>query len=224
MKPESISLNIPHANQDYGTLNYTFDDYMEDADEIYGAESGSQPTATLDPQDFINGYRNLSKQAYLSASIALSGSSWGGSIVDDGNGNLILSSSIQNNLIMERTVVGNAIYPHGLLILTNPYVADYYANYFSGSVTWKASHPIYTYSYHCSIGESEFNFTQHPSAIKNGGFGLIADNVSGSEFQPYFTTVGLYNDTNELIAVAKMAQPIPVSDNTEMTVVVKLDM
>lgn len=224
IKPESVVLRTPEsANDDYGQPLFTFDDYMENVMEHYGAEEDSEPTATIDPQDFINGYRNLSKQAYLSASLAIT-DPWQDTIVDDGNGNLILSSSVQNNLIMERTVVGNVIYPHGLLILTNPYVVDYYANYFSGSVEWKASHPIYTYSYHCSIGESEFNFTQHPSAIKNGSTGSIADNISGSEFQPYFTTVGLYNDTNELIAVAKMAQPVPVSDNTEMTVVVKLDM
>jgi len=35
--------------------------------------------------------------------------------------------------------------------------------------------------------------------------------------------VGLYNDANELIAVAKMAKPIPKSANTEMTIVIKID-
>ena len=47
--------------------------------------------------------------------------------------------------------------------------------------------------------------------------------MTGSYFQPYFSTVGLYNEASELIAVAKMAQPVPVSDDTEMTVKIKLD-
>ena len=224
IKPGSVKLNTGVSGDiaSYASASYTFEDYFEDEEEVYGGASGSVPTTTIDPQDFINGYRNLDKESYLSASLNIP-STWQDDIIDDGNGNLILSGSVVDGKIMERTVVGNVIYPHGLLILTNPYVANYYAYYFSGSLEWKASHPIYTYSYHCSIGESEFNFTQHPTAIKNGTTGSLADNITGSEFQPYFTTVGLYNDTNELIAVAKMAQPVPVSDNTEMTVVVKLD-
>ena len=53
--------------------------------------------------------------------------------------------------------------------------------------------------------------------------GILKGNVTGSAFQPYITTVGLYNDANELIAVGKMGQPIPKSANTEMTIVVKID-
>ena len=53
--------------------------------------------------------------------------------------------------------------------------------------------------------------------------GILKDNVTGSAFQPYITTVGLYNDANELIAVGKMGQPVPKSANTEMTIVVKID-
>ena len=49
------------------------------------------------------------------------------------------------------------------------------------------------------------------------------DNITGSAFQPYITTVGLYNDANELIAVGKMAQPVPKPANTEMTIIVKID-
>ena len=102
IKPESVVLRTPEStNDDYGQINFTFDDYMENVMEHYGAEEDSEPTATLDPQDFINGYRNLSKQAYLSASLAIT-DPWQDTIVDDGNGNLILSSSVQNNLIMEK--------------------------------------------------------------------------------------------------------------------------
>jgi len=53
--------------------------------------------------------------------------------------------------------------------------------------------------------------------------GILKNNVTGSAFQPYITTVGLYNDANELIAVGKMGQPVPKSANTEMTIVVKID-
>ena len=47
--------------------------------------------------------------------------------------------------------------------------------------------------------------------------------ATGSYFQPYATTVGLYNDSNQLIGVGKLGQPIPKSRFTDMTFVVKFD-
>jgi hypothetical protein len=67
------------------------------------------------------------------------------------------------------------------------------------------------------------NFTYNPSAI-TGSDNTIRDNITGSSFRPYVTTVGLYNDANELIAVAKTNRPIPKSENVDMTFVVKLDL
>ena len=40
---------------------------------------------------------------------------------------------------------------------------------------------------------------------------------------PYVTTVGLYNESNDLLVVAKMSQPIPVSQFTDTTIVVNFD-
>jgi len=51
----------------------------------------------------------------------------------------------------------------------------------------------------------------------------VYDFATGSYFQPYVTTIGLYNDANELVAVGKLAQPVPKSRYTDMTFVVKFD-
>jgi ELWxxDGT repeat protein len=55
------------------------------------------------------------------------------------------------------------------------------------------------------------------------GRGYVYDFATGSYFQPYVTTIGLYNDANELVAVGKLAQPVPKSRYTDMTFVVKFD-
>ena len=65
-------------------------------------------------------------------------------------------------------------------------------------ISWKASHPIYTYNIRCKVKDYEMNFTQNPSSIKSSD-GILKDNVTGSSFNPYVTTVGLYNDSNELL-------------------------
>jgi len=58
-------------------------------------------------------------------------------------------------------------------------------------------------------------------------FGILKDfatgSISGSDFSPYVSTIGLYNDAQELLAVAKMAVPTPISPNTDMTFLVKFD-
>ena len=50
----------------------------------------------------------------------------------------------------------------------------------------------------------------------------VKSNITGSYFRPYVTTVGLYNEANELLAVAKTNRPIPKSQNVDMTFVVKI--
>lgn len=144
-------------------------------------------------------------------------------IVDDGEGRLYFKYSIP------KVYVGNVIYTHGQIIITDVIVAKYYNTYLNAILKWKSNLPIYTHNYHCKIKASEFNFTYNKTGLqkvvdKNAGDGKIANLISGSYFNPYITTVGLYNDSNELIAVGKMGSPTPKSSETDMSVLVKLDM
>lgn len=138
-------------------------------------------------------------------------------IVDDGEGNLkLIQSEVHTN-------IGNIIYPHGIVVLTNLDVARYFsARPELGILTWKSNQPIYTYNYHAKISDFEFNHTLNKTAL-TGSDNRLRDNVSGSSFQPYITTVGLYNDANELIAVGKLSQPLQKPADTELTIQVKLD-
>jgi hypothetical protein len=51
----------------------------------------------------------------------------------------------------------------------------------------------------------------------------LVDFATASYFNPYVTTVGLYNDSNQLLAIAKLAQPLPLSSKTDTTILIKLD-
>lgn len=159
-------------------------------------------------------------------------SSEGGTrLVDDGEGNIIISGSSPTKY------VGDVIYSHGIVVLTDPL----YSSQDIGYVSFKSSQPVFTHNYHCKIRESEFNFTFNPSAISGStgiaydnegqvysvtskiSDGVLLPNVTGSDFQPYITTVGLYNDANELVAVGKLNRPVPKSNNVETTIIVKID-
>ena len=84
---------------------------------------------------------------------------------------------------------------------------------------------IYESQYKCTVRENEFNFSQNPSLISgSSNSGIIYSFATGSYFNPYVTTVGLYNNNKELLAVAKLAQPLPLSAVTDTTIMVNLDL
>jgi hypothetical protein len=69
---------------------------------------------------------------------------------------------------------------------------------------------------------SEFNYSENPSFI-SGSTGEIIFNSFINAPRTYITTVGLYNDTNELLAVAKLSRPLPKDFTKEALIRVKLD-
>lgn len=68
---------------------------------------------------------------------------------------------------------------------------------------------------------SEFNYSTNPSLIT--GSGEIRHNVMIDTPQSFITTIGLYNDNNDLLAVAKLSRPLLKDFTKESLVRVKLD-
>lgn len=71
------------------------------------------------------------------------------------------------------------------------------------------------------VKNAEYNYTSNPSFITGSG-DLIYSNFINSP-QTYPTTVGLYNQNNELLAVAKMSRPMVKDFTKEALIRVKLD-
>jgi hypothetical protein len=69
---------------------------------------------------------------------------------------------------------------------------------------------------------SEFNYSENPSFISGSTGEVIYDNFINAP-QVYLTTVGMYNDSNELVAVAKMSRPLLKDFTKEALIRVKLD-
>ena len=69
---------------------------------------------------------------------------------------------------------------------------------------------------------SEFNYTQNPTFIAGTTGEVIYDSFINNP-QTYITTVGLYNDSNELLALAKLSRPLIKDFTKEALVRVKLD-
>jgi len=69
---------------------------------------------------------------------------------------------------------------------------------------------------------SEFNYSENPSFISGSTGEVIYSNFINQP-QVYITTVGMYNDSNDLLAVAKMSRPLLKDFTKEALVRVKLD-
>ena len=69
---------------------------------------------------------------------------------------------------------------------------------------------------------SQFNYSENPSFI-SGSTGEVLFPLFINSPTTYITTVGLYNDTNELLAVAKLSKPLEKDFTKEALVRVKLD-
>lgn len=106
---------------------------------------------------------------------------------------------------------------------------------------------IYQNEVKCRVLENDFNYSQNPTVFAkttlitgsaalpfftppgqqrlDGNIvdGTLANNVTGSDFHPYVTTVGLYNDNNQLLVVGKLATPYPIPANTDITFIVRWD-
>jgi hypothetical protein len=119
------------------------------------------------------------------------------------------------------------------------------------NIKFKNSYTLYEQTIKCVIKDYEFNASYNPTlTLGSPGFiyqsgsqyitgstlpptytgsyyvypdNQVKDFATASYFSPYVTTVGLYNDSNQLLAIAKLAQPLPLSNETDITILIKLD-
>jgi hypothetical protein len=81
---------------------------------------------------------------------------------------------------------------------------------------------VSTSHYFVRANNREFNFSNNPTFV-TGSVGAFVNSTFERDPKVYITTVGLYDDANELLAVAKTSKPIEKSFDKEVAIKVKLD-
>ncbi len=94
-------------------------------------------------------------------------------------------------------------------------------------ITFQNEYPIYENYIYAKTKAGEFNLSYNPT-LSPGTGSIVADFATGSlptssYFTPYATTIGLYDNDNQLLMVAKLGQPIPISSEDDMTFVIRYD-
>jgi hypothetical protein len=129
------------------------------------------------------------------------------------------------------TVVGNvwneAFQSQGSLIPSDSTAADmynhkriYYAIKNGKDFEARRTENISTQHFFVRATNREFNYSNNPTYVDTNGY--FTETTFETDPQTYITTIGLYNDANECVAVAKTSQPIVKSFDKEVLVKVKL--
>ena len=225
---EPYLYNLATGSTSVPISNYSASKFFDNYEQSYFAKSGEENTSGSRylrsnaciysiPRD-ITGI-HIEPNSFKLTPSSSGATYYGGQIpiIDDGEGILKVSQSTS------LTNVGNIFYSHGIAVLTDNVIANAYRfRPQLDKLEFKSNQPIYTYNYHCKISDYEYNHTLNPTAL-SGSDNKLRNNVSGSDFNPYITSVGLYNDAQELIAVGKLSQPLRKPSDTELTIQIKLD-
>jgi len=146
--------------------------------------------------------------------------------------------------------VGNIFYSYGLLTMTNPQHSGSYKisegdfpyldmhkriNPLSSSfinnwnMQYSSSLKMFQNEIHCTVPPGDYNMSMNPTVRKRTkGLSIenvqeVADFVTHSMWNPYATTVGLYNNNGELLVVGSLARPIQMTNYSDITFVLRFD-
>lgn len=158
--------------------------------------------------------------------------------VDDGYSNLVYNNEIK----------GNIFYDRGIIVMTKNIESGSVLNQYT--INYRSTKTIYENEIFLSVLENEFNVSQNPTAVdwnsnrtdgkiklysitssidptKVGGFGEYDYSSSvdptGSYLAPYITTIGLYDNELNMVAVAKLPQPIKSLPDYPINFIIRLD-
>jgi hypothetical protein len=119
--------------------------------------------------------------------------------------------------------VGNVFSKQGLVVISS---ADYrFKNILSSPYTasYQSTVTINELSAVAKLDAGDFNMSTNLSLTQDDD-STYHSFVSGSAFAPYITTIGLYNEAGELLAIGKLAQPIKKRNDVDMNFLIRIDL
>jgi len=139
----------------------------------------------------------------------------------------LLSGSAQsggrNNIYQ---TVGNVFRRQGFVVVTDKKVVESIEAYGIDSLKYRGTTTINEVEVSCTVTPGELQFTNNPSAHAYDPVAesyVLADFATGSQFKPYITRIGLYDDRNRLLVVGTVTQPIQLPQNVDTTFIIKYD-
>jgi len=132
-------------------------------------------------------------------------------------------------------VTGAVFYEAGIVVINSASIPGIVAvgitnmlsasNLITSSITninFQAATELNSTVYFCRAYNNEFNFSSNPTYLSASQI-IVKHGDPMEEPSSYITTVGLYDDNNQLLAVAKLSEPVKKTASTELIVRARLD-
>lgn len=134
--------------------------------------------------------------------------------IDDGKCNLYIDGS------SPRTIIGNVFYNTGHIIITSE---SYSSSLDTFDLSFQSTLEIKELEVACTVLEGEFNYTANPTAC-SASSGFYMSPLVSSSMKPLITTIGLYDDNNDLVMVGKLGRPYKREYDLDTVFVIRMDL
>ena len=134
-----------------------------------------------------------------------------------------LKDRSEGGTFLQTANVGNVFSKHGVVVISSP---DYrYNNILNTPFTssYRSTVTINEFSVLTKLDAGDFNMSTNLTLTRDDDSTYLPF-VSGSDFAPYITTIGLYNDSGQLLAIGKLAQPIKKRNDVDMNFLIRIDL
>jgi hypothetical protein len=134
-----------------------------------------------------------------------------------------LADRTEGGAFMQTNQVGNVFAKQGVVVLSSP---DYRLNNVLNlpySASYRSTKTIYELGVLANVDAGDFNMSSNISLTADDD-STYYNFVTGSAFAPYITTVGLYDNAGQLLAIGKLAQPIRKRSDVDMNFLIRIDL
>ena len=198
------------SNVKVQTLNPNFITLIDDSGDLYNlGTAGTGNVYNIVSGSLANGIFNPTAPVYY----GLMYPTFGVAILND----VVLNASASFNSVTGSNIAGDNAWK-----LFTSISGAFSANATNFAMQARNIETITSTHYFVRVKNGEYNFSNNPT-FTTGSVGEFAQATFIGDPKTYLTTIGMYNDRQELLAVAKLSQPVQKSFSVETLIKVKLD-
>jgi hypothetical protein len=134
-----------------------------------------------------------------------------------------LADRTEGGTFIQTATVGNIFEKQGVVVLST---VDYrYKNLLNSAYTasYQSTKTLYEMAVTVRIDQGDYNMSTNVSLTKDDNITYRCF-VSGSDFAPYITSIGLYDQAGQLLAIGKLAQPVRKRIDVDMNFLIRIDL
>jgi hypothetical protein len=135
-----------------------------------------------------------------------------------------LGNRSETGSMLQTNTVGNIFEKNGIAVITSPNYL--YSNILQTPFTasYKSTVTRHELSVLARIGAGDYNMSLNSTLVQDDGVTYLGYISSSADFYPYITTIGLYDDRSNLIAVGKLATPLRKRNDIDTNILIQIDL